>query len=341
MVEWGMLLAPLLVAAVNAAPVCRIADKRMDELSGLVTTADGYVVVNDGSDEASHRRIFYLRKDCSVARAVSYPSRPRDTEDLQLGRDGILWVADIGDNGRSRDTIALWRLTPGSSKPQLLRMSYPDGAHDAEALLITAEGSPIVVTKEPGAAGIYVPDGGLRATGTTRLKRAGDVSVPFTSTSNPFSLAGRLLITGAATSPDGSRVVLRTYADAFEYDVPGGDVVKALVSGTPRQIPLPDEPQGESVAYTTDGTALLTVSEGAKPPILRHPLPDTPATPRSPASSTADQAAPSAAVPPAAAEAVRATPKSSSSRLPLVLLLIAATALCLAAAIAAARRRKR
>ncbi len=58
------------------------------------------------------------------------------------------------------------------------------------------------------------------------------------------------MITGAAVSPDRSRVVLRTYAEAYEWDVTDGDVVKAITSGVPRVTPLPDEPQGEAIAYT-------------------------------------------------------------------------------------------
>ncbi|GIF05179.1 hypothetical protein [Actinoplanes siamensis] len=334
-----MLLAPLLAAAVAATPVCQAGDKRLDELSGLVATADGYVVVDDGADQASHRKIFYLSADCSVRRTVSYPSRPRDTEDLQLGRDGTLWVADIGDNGSSRSTIGLWKLAPGSSKPRLYRLSYPDGAHDAEALLIAPDGTPVIVTKTPGAAGVYVPAGALDPGGTTRLRAAGQVSVPITMTGNPFSFAGRLVITGAASSPDGSRVVLRTYADAFEYDVAGGDVVTAITSGTPRQVPLPDEPQGEAVAYTPDGTALLTVSEGAKPALLRYPLPGAPA----PASPTPAPASPTPASVPASGQPspalAAASSSGESSRLPLVLFLLTGTAAVLAAAFAFARRR--
>ncbi|GAA4608514.1 hypothetical protein BJY16_006879 [Actinoplanes octamycinicus] len=333
MVEWGMLLAPMLAAAVAAGPVCQVDDKRLDEISGLVATSDGYVVVNDSADEASHRKIFYLKRDCSLKRTVNYPSRPRDTEDLQLGRDGTLWVADIGDNGENRDTIALWKLAPGSSKPKLFRLSYPDGAHDAEALLLAADGSPIVVTKTPGAAGVYVADGALRSGGTTPLRAAGSVTVPMTTTSNPFSLPGHLVITGAASSPDGSRVVLRTYADAFEYDVAGGDVVKAITTGTPRQIALPDEPQGESVAYSADGTALLTISEGAKPVLFRHALPSAPA-----ASSPAPSPSPSAAGEPLAA---MKTAEDEPNRLPILLVVLAGTAAILAAAVLVHRRTRR
>ncbi len=289
-----------LLAALATAPapatVCRITDDRLAELSGLVATRTGYVVVNDGSDDAAARRIFFLDRRCKVVRTVAYPSRPRDTEDLAQSADGTLWVGDIGDNSRTRSTIALWRLAPSSRKPALFRLAYPDGAQDAEALLLPPTGPPVVVTK-PGT--VYVTDGPLRSGAITPLRRAGAVRLPMTGTSNPFSFPGRLLITGGAVSPDGQRAALRTYADAFEFDVPDGDVVRAVTEGTPRVVPLPDEPQGESVAYAVDGSALLTVSEIAAPPVpvLRYQL-SAPPGPAAAPSSTAPS--PAAAVPPVA-----------------------------------------
>ncbi|MGB2568691.1 hypothetical protein ACPFP2_09615 [Micromonospora citrea] len=266
-----------------ATAVCRVADERLDEISGLAATDDGFVAVNDGSDEESRRQIFFLDADCAVLRTVRFPSRPRDTEDLAVTADGTVWVADIGDNDRARDTVALWVLRPGSRRPALHRMTYPDGPHDAEALLVTGDGRPLIVTKQGGAAGLYAPATPLRAGATVPLSRVGEVRLPDSTTRNPYGFFGRGLVTGAAGAPDRRRVVLRTYADAFEYDVPDGDVIAALTSGRPRVVPLPDEPQGESVTYSRDGRFLLTVSEtadqppGTRPTILRYPLPSAPA----------------------------------------------------------------
>ncbi|WP_229074656.1 hypothetical protein [Actinoplanes sp. DH11] len=273
-------------------------------------------MVNDGADDPDGRRIFFLDRRCKVVRTVAYPSRPRDTEDLARGADGTIWVGDIGDNGGSRETIALWRLAPGARKPTLFRVSYPDGARDAEALVVSGDGTPVVITKDPVTAGIYVPAGELRAGRTTPLRRAGDVAVPVTGTSNPFGFAGRLVITGAAVSSDGGRVVLRSYADAFEFDVAQGDVVAALTEGSARTVALPDEPQGESIAYQPDGSALLTVSEGAGAALLRYPL-AAPAAPEQPKETpepraTTEPLAPTEA--PAAEEGT--TPKEASEEPP-------------------------
>ncbi|MFU8875701.1 hypothetical protein [Micromonospora sp. SL4-19] len=278
-------------------PVCRVQDDRLNEISGMVATDAGFVVVNDSADEEPRRRIFFLDADCAVVRTVRYPSRPRDTEDLAIGADGTVWVADIGDNDRSRQTVAVWKLPKGADRPVLYRMTYPDGPHDAEALLITGDGRPVIVTKQGGAAGLYSPSTSLRAQATVPLTRVGEVRLPATTTSNPFSFVGRGLVTGGATAPDGRRVVLRTYADAFEFDVTGGDVVAALTTGAPRVIPLPDEPQGESITYSRDGRFLLTVSEtadqppGTKPTILRYPVAAPPSpTPRQSVSAPAAHA---------------------------------------------------
>ncbi|MBM0274406.1 hypothetical protein JM949_02485 [Micromonospora sp. STR1s_6] len=268
----------------------------------MVATDEGYVVINDGAEDEARRRIFFLDQRCAVVRTVSFPSRPRDTEDLAIGRDGTIWVADIGDNDRSRPTVALWRLAPGAKQPVLHRMTYPDRPHDAEALLLDTAGRPLIITKGgSGTVFLYAPTGALRPGATTPLAALGQVTVPTTSTSNPFSFLGRGVITGAASAPDGRRVVLRSYADAFEYDVPAGDVVRALTAGTARITPLPDEPQGESITYSRDGRSLLTVSEsadqpsGTRPTILRYPA----------TASTVTSAPPPESTGPAAPTAVR------------------------------------
>ncbi|MFI6237060.1 hypothetical protein ACIBD9_26150 [Micromonospora sp. NPDC050784] len=288
--------------AAAGTPVCQVRDDRLREISGMVATDDGYVVINDGADDEARRRIFFLNQRCAVVRTVSFPSRPRDTEDLAIGRDGTIWVADIGDNDRSRPTVGVWRLAPGAKQPVLHRMSYPDRPHDAEALLLDASGRPLIVTKGgSGTVFLYAPATALRPDATTPLTALGQVTLPSTTTSNPFSFLGRGVITGAANAPDGRRVVLRSYADAFEYDVPDGDVVRALTTGTPRTTPLPDEPQGESITYSRDGRSLLTVSESADQPagtrstILRYPATAT----------TATSAAPTESVDPVASTAVR------------------------------------
>ncbi|MBT8224091.1 MAG: hypothetical protein HKP61_05005, partial [Dactylosporangium sp.] len=263
--------------AAAGTPLCTVSDRRMRELSGLVTVDSGYVAINDSNGDRSAIRVFFLDDRCRLTKSVGYPTAARDPEDLATAPDGGLWVADIGDNFNAkthRTTVAVWRLSPGGSTPVIHRLVYPDGHHDAEALLIDGDGLPLLITKEIlGSARIYKPSRALAA-GTAAgvpLVLVGRFTPQRTGTPNPFGATGRLAVTGAATAPDRRRVLLRTYADAYEFDVPDGDVVAALTGGTPRVTPLPDEPQGEAITYTHDATGFVTVSDAEGPaPLLRY-----------------------------------------------------------------------
>ena len=262
----------------GAKPVCTVNDPAVVEVSGLIALQSGYVAINDSNTDASAIKIFYLDGGCKLTRSVSYPNAARDPEDLALGPNGELWVADIGDNIEAdsrRQTIAIWTLPQtGNQRPAIHRLTYPDGPHDAEAMLVTASGAVVIVTKNlVGASDVYVIDklpAANNATGAP-LRKVGQVKTLTSDT--PLGLvASRTSVTGAARSPDGKRVVLRTYADAYEWDVPNGDIVKAITTGEPRRTALPSEPQGEAISYSPDGASFLTISDVGRggAPLLRY-----------------------------------------------------------------------
>jgi hypothetical protein len=169
-------------------------------------------------------------------------------------------VGDTGDNEQRRSTVALI-VVPARGEPELHRLTYPDGPHDAEALLVDARGVPTVVTKSVGAAGIYQPEGPLDGVGPTPLVHAGDLALPSsTTTGGPIGGLGSRTVTGGAMTADGRTVALRTYTDAWLFAVPDGGTVADALRTAPVQVPLPDEPQGEALAFAADGT-LLSGSE--------------------------------------------------------------------------------
>lgn len=251
-----------LPVAKKGEPVCTISNSSAVELSGLVVTENAMYSVNDSTQRDSRERAFKFDTKCDLDKSLRYPSGPRDPEDLALGPDGSIWIADIGDNERERTTVAVWKIANDKIEGPF-RLAYPDGKkYDAEAMLIGADGLPIIVTKD-GKPQIFVSTGPLVEDSKegVPLKAAGEITLPETQTPNPYKSLGRKLVTGAAISPDRTRVVLRTYSDAFEWDVPDGDLVKALTTGEPRITPLPDEPMGEAISYSADGKTFLTVSD--------------------------------------------------------------------------------
>jgi hypothetical protein len=271
------------LVATHGTTVCTITDHRLIGLSGLIVTKDGFIAISDSNPDKSAIRIWYIDKHCKLIKSVGYPTSAYDPEDAAIGRDGSLYVADIGDNDHTRTRIAIWKLAAGHSTPKLYRYSYPDGAHDAEAILLAADDTPIFVTKDPLTAEIYVPTAPADPSGKpVRLKKVGSFTLTPTDTSSGVGILGGFVVTGGANSPDRRRVALRSYSDAYEWDVPDGDVVKAITTTKPRITPLPDEPQGESIAYGLDGRDFYTVSDQevtpVKTPILRY-TPVRPAVP--------------------------------------------------------------
>ncbi|MEU4556746.1 hypothetical protein AB0F72_00015 [Actinoplanes sp. NPDC023936] len=254
--------------------LCKIVDKRLDEISGLVATDTGYVVIDDGTTEEAKRKIFFLNKKCVVTKEQEYSGAgPLDPEDMVLSADGkTIWIADIGDNAvrtegaDPRKAVAVWKMAAdGEKKPTLYRMTYPDGDnHDAEALLIDGDGVPMVITKEIGAtAGVYKPSAALVAKSTdgVPMTKVADLKVNATETAgNALARIGNKTITGGAVAPGGAKVALRTYTDALEWDVENGDVVAALKK-EPRTTGLPNEPFGEAISYSPDGKSFVTVSD--------------------------------------------------------------------------------
>jgi hypothetical protein len=242
-------------------PVCTITDPRLAELSGLVADDQHWYAMNDGGTAA---RVYVLGKDCQVQDVITGPADPYDPEDLARAADGTFWVSDTGDNDEDRETVALISLTPAGDST-VYRLTYPDGKHDTEALLLDGAGVPYLVTKSPlGTADVYRPAGPLASPGPTPLEHV--ATVRLTSTDTPGGpvpgLVGSVTVTGAATSADGTAIALRTYTDAYLFPVTNGDIVAALAAKSVR-VPLPNEAQGEAIAFQPDGS-LVTGSEVAR-----------------------------------------------------------------------------
>jgi hypothetical protein len=261
---------------VAPSTVCTISKSAAVQITGLVATADGYVVI-DGKNNSWGNRVAYLDKKCGrVGSAQSYPNGAAvDPQDIAVDSKGTLWIADTGDQPVTpeRQTIALFKVTSKDAMTRY-RFSYPDGQHNTEALLLNGNGAPIFITKEiSGAATIFTYTGALATGKTMKLTKVGQFTPEQTGTANKLGNRGPAQneITGGATSPDGKKVALRTLTDAYEWDVTNGDVIGALTKGKPRITPMPNEEQGYAIAYTSDGKSFLTVSDvSSSTPILEY-----------------------------------------------------------------------
>lgn len=202
------------------------------------------------------------------------PSSIMTTAPLEdrLERSSCLFVADTGNNNFQREMLTVYvvvepRLTPGAKPSPVsarsFRYRYPDRPHNAEALAVLPTGEVTVVTKDgTGAADFFA----LSAASIARALASGEV-LTAEDTGNtgiePDAQISRL-VTGAAISPDGNTLAVRTYNEVFFYSASDGGrgTTRWRVAGRPCF--LGDaEPQGEAIAYL-DATTLLLTSETSR-----------------------------------------------------------------------------
>ncbi|MEU2348639.1 hypothetical protein [Modestobacter sp. NPDC049651] len=248
-------------AAAYGAPTtrCEITDDRLAELSGLAGAGSALLAMDDGGDRVE---VYVLDERCQVAEVRTGEVDPYDPEDMALAADGTVWIEDAGDNRAQRATVAMIALHPDGTTA-VTRMTYPDGPHDAEALLLAPDGTPYLVTKEVlGASSVYRPDAPLTDGATVPMSKVADLGFTLTGTpGGPVGRAGQLLVTGGAVSADGALIALRTYTDAYVWPLEGSDVAGAL-QGTPTRVALPDSPQGEAITFGENNRDLVVSSEG-------------------------------------------------------------------------------
>jgi hypothetical protein len=269
----------LLAAALTAGGydggrlLCSFRGPDITESSGLVASSAYDDLLYTHNDSGDVGRLFQLDRTCrNRAVLVLRGVQARDWEDMSRGPGKTLWLGDIGDNSATRDRgLLVHRIEdPGPAEGAVqvrstaFRLAYEDGPQDAEALLVHPRtGQLLIVTKGFAGGGVYAAPLPLLAGIPNTLRRVGEVRIPE--------------VTAGDISPDGTRVVLRNYSSAYEWDVRGDDVVAAL-GGEPVRIALPRSTQGEAISYSGDGRSLIVSSEGSGAPVqeLRRAAAATP-----------------------------------------------------------------
>ena len=201
-----------------------------------------------------------------IARVQLEGAHNRDWEDIAVARcprggpeGDCVFVADIGDNRASREGIGLWiSAEPDprhdrSARATFLRLHYPDGPRDAEALAILEDGSAVIVSK-----GREHPIAVYRSAPLAWPVDGEPIQLTLVQTLSEAPVDLPEQITGA--SARGDVVALRAYAGLQFYRI-HSDRVEALL---PEPFPLDSlaEPQGEGVTMAPGGRVYLISEAG-------------------------------------------------------------------------------
>ena len=248
--------------------VGRVAAPELTEISGLVASRVHPGVLWVHEDSGSGPVLWAL--DHSGATLATLPLagvEAVDWEDAAPGPGpggGYLYVADTGDNGRSRAFSVLYRVPEPAvvagaleAGAEALRFTYPDGPHDVEAMFVDPDtGDAYLIAKAIlGPAPVFrVPAAAWGGAGAV-AERVASLSL------------GLLPATGADLSADGRLLALRTYAAVLLFARPAGAPITALFEAEACPAPAPPEAQGEAIAW--DGDDYLTVGEGPAAPVYR------------------------------------------------------------------------
>ena len=228
---------------------------------------------NDSGDEALIYAMGPAGKHLGTWRVTG--AEHIDWEDMALVRDEdgkcSIYIGEIGNNDLERAEGKIYRVPEpaitdeaaatrrdsalATAPAASLTFAYPDGRHDAEALLVHPEtGMIYIVTKkisEP--AGVYRIEPRFGTGQRVAAEKAAEIAVP---------AVPQGLITGGDISADGRKVVLCDYSAAYELALPGDATqFDEIWKQKPAAFDIGNRRNGEAIAISPDGLAVFATGE--------------------------------------------------------------------------------
>ena len=274
-------IASLLIGAQAQAYVCTqwspvklgtLQRDTISEASGMVVSnlqKDKFIWTNDSGNSSD---LYATDKVGKVVRTVRLNNFSNsDFEALSLGpcpsnrAESCIYVGDIGDGmgWRSSFKIGIFKekdffSSTSISPEKVINYSYPNGAQNAESMVVTAEGKIHIFSKnESGVTQIYAID-----SVSSKISHLGQVSIKGI-VADARGKGPRL--TDASLSADNKRLLLLTYGDILEVDF------DLFVSATPSKswrkgidfnvIKGPAFPQQETITYVNAEGAFAMSTE--------------------------------------------------------------------------------
>lgn len=175
---WAMVcvFVTWLVPSVHAAPgdTITMADASIATSRGIA--ADRASQVYWLAPAADQPQVTAIGADGQIAGQVGFDATPSEIEALSYANDH-LYVGDIGDAAQSRSSIMVYRIEflqyGVSVSYSMWTLSYPDGPHQAKAMLVSPRGNIYIVTYgAPG--GIYLAEVAGQFASSVELVRVAD-----------------------------------------------------------------------------------------------------------------------------------------------------------------------
>ena len=239
---------------------------KLVETSGLAASSTLPDVLYAHNDSGNAPRFYAVSRtgaDLGVFKVED--AENEDWEDMDRGpcpAGNCLYIGDIGDNELERLAYTLYRMVepteilPGEQTISAERIvfTYPDGAHNAEVLLVhPITGEVTIVTKVKMApAQVFALPLPLTTGKTFMARKVGEALPP--KGANEF--------TGGSIHPKGTALLMRTNSSLFYYPMQPEQTAAEALAGEPCALPVADEDNGEAVTWLAGGAEIVTLGEG-------------------------------------------------------------------------------
>ena len=270
----GALVASAQPVFSNAVALGTIDFGELRQASGIAASRNNPGVLWTHNDSGDGPRIFAIDTQGQQLGTYNLSGVSQvDYEDIAIGPGPVtnvsyLFLGDIGDNNAKRDSIVIYQipepavyLRQAARPPTVnvtgfrsLALAYPDGAHNAEALMVDPiSGDLFIGTKQTNVSRIYTAT-------KTQLDGGSPITLSFVR-EIAFDLAN-----GATISPDGREIIFRQEDFAKLWTRQIGQSVGDALTNPSVSIPVvgqPDEPNGEAIGFDPFGEGYYTVSDSA------------------------------------------------------------------------------
>jgi len=209
-------------------------------------------------------------------------AKNNDWEDIAAIKDDkgecFLYIGDFGNNERLKSEFTVYRVkepkvsdtnkkssrkNPSETEAaEAIKFDYPDMRHDAETLLVHPQTGDVYVLSKSlsSAAGVYKLSKNYDLNKINRLEKVAEFTVPAFPNG---------LLTGGEISPDGKRVIVCDYFNAYEIALPEkAKSFDEIWREKPLVVELGERAQGEAVCYSVDGKSIFATSEKKNSPII-------------------------------------------------------------------------
>lgn len=245
----------------NQISVGTLENKEIEEASGMAFSRDHDGLIYTHNDSGGGRRVYLidsLGKGMGVFKLKGVWNR--DWEDIAVGpgpdpKLNYVYVGEIGDNQLKYTNIFIYRfpepeqfLEAMEVEPEILKLSYPDGAKDAETLMVDPISKDIfILTKRDSLNILYKTTQEAFESKEAVLEKV--MELPFT-----MSVAGDI-------SVDGKEILIKNYFTVYYWRRNENETIAQALARDPLILPYKPEPQGEAIGFHPNGKSYFTLSE--------------------------------------------------------------------------------